>query len=164
MERNYRRELTHKLNYVSHLHSYHIISAFQGYRIYRGQPPLLRYLMEHEACSQKELADFMHISPASVAVSVKRMCKTGLIEKSQSGEDARVNRLHITAKGREIMQKCNEEFEALDRRMLEGISESEIAEFDRLLDIMAKNLSDGSISECDVFKFLKDDERKGARE
>lgn len=161
MEPNNYHELVRRLNYVSHLHSYYIINGFRGNRIYRGQPPLLNYLIEHEACSQKELSDFIHVSPASVAVSVKRMCKAGLVKKDRGGEDARINRLYITPKGIEIMKKCSEEFARLDERMFKGISEAEIDEFDRLLGIMASNLAEDSISEHDVFKFIESEERKG---
>lgn len=162
MRQNDYHALVHRLSYVSHLHSYHVINAFRGNQIYRGQPPLLRYLSEHEACSQKELADFMHISPASVAVSIKRMCKAGLVEKTRSGEDERVNRLSITPGGRQIMNKCSEEFDKLDKRMFAGLSEDEIGEFDRILGILERNLADDSVSECEVFKLVKAEKGKDA--
>ena len=47
--------------------------------IHFGQPPLLFTLRQLGRCSQKDLAKSLCVSPASIAVSLKRMEKAGLI-------------------------------------------------------------------------------------
>lgn len=44
----------------------------------------------------KELSDGINVSPASVAVSVKRMQKSGLITKISDENDLRCNRIALT--------------------------------------------------------------------
>ena len=49
--------------------------------LYAGQMPVLNYLAEHPGCTQVEMADFLQVSPASVALSTKRLQKAGYLTK-----------------------------------------------------------------------------------
>ena len=53
--------------------------------IHFGQPPLLFTLRQLGRCSQKDLAKSLCVSPASIAVSLKRMEKAGLIMRVRRG-------------------------------------------------------------------------------
>ena len=59
--------------------------------LYFGQLPVLMYISNHEGCTQKEIADWMKVSPASIALSTKRLQKAGLIEKSVDKDNLRRN-------------------------------------------------------------------------
>ncbi len=148
---------------VSLLHRYHISLALTGLKIYRGQPQILEYLLEHGDCSQKELADKLGVSPASIATSLKRMSKSGFIERTPDESDRRINRLRITPQGKDALLAGKKECDKVDEAMFSGFSNEEINVFSDMLGRITENLSHGGISEKDAIKFIKnaDNNRNG---
>ena len=148
---------------VSLLHRYRNSVALTGLKIYRGQPQILEYLLAHGDCSQKELADHMEVSPASIATSLKRMSKSGFIEKTIDEDDRRINRLRITPQGKAALLAGKKECDKVDEAMFSGFSNEEVAAFSDMLGRIAANLSRGGISEKDAIKFIKnaDNNRNG---
>lgn len=90
------KELVFKMNRLDCYKRYAMHKMLRDSGVYFGQPPVLDYLSEHGECSQKELSDGINVSPASVAVSVKRMQKSGLITKISDENDLRCNRIALT--------------------------------------------------------------------
>ena len=84
-----------------------------------GSPKILFALMEYpkdgvEAPSQKELADRLHISPATVAASLKSLEKCGYVSRHADARDSRRNLISITPKGRQSMETSRAVFESVD--------------------------------------------------
>ncbi len=148
---------------VSLLHRYRISVALTGLKIYRGQPQILEYLLEHGDCSQRELADELGVSPASIATSLKRMSKAGFIERTPDESDRRINRLRITPQGKDAFLAGKKECDKVDEAMFSGFSDDELSAFSDMLSRIAENLSRGEISEKDAIKFIKnaDNTRNG---
>ena len=94
--------------------------------IYHGQLPMLEYIYRHDGCTQAELAEKLMITPASAAMSTKRLEKSGLITKSSDESNLRRNNLSLTKEGIDICLKCREAFDEVDSRMLTGFSEEEM--------------------------------------
>ena len=88
--------------------------------VFLGQLPVMRYISMNPGCTQKDVADFMHVSPPSVAVMVKRMVRDGIINKQTDEKDMRQNRLYITDTGLTMEQQCKEMFSQLDRQIYDG--------------------------------------------
>lgn len=151
------RETVRQLCKVTLLHRYRISTSLLGLNIYRGQPEILDYLIAHGDCSQRELADFLGVSPASIATSLKRMCKAGLVERTADEKDRRINRLRITEKGEEIRKSCRLLCEEVDKEMFSGFSQEEILNFSHMLERIYDNLSGGSINEKDVINYIKNE-------
>ncbi len=152
---NLYRETVHKLCKVSLLHRYRISVALSGLKIYRGQPEILEYLSKHGDCSQKELADSLGVSPASIATSLKRMSKEEFIERTPDENDRRINRLRITEKGRQTLLEGRKRCDKVDKIMFSDFSDEEIASFSAMLSRISDNLSSDGISEKDVIDFIK---------
>lgn len=152
---NLYKEAVKKLVRVTLLHRYAISSSLSGMKLYRGQPEILEYLKEHGDCSQKELADFLGVTPASIATSLKRMSKSGFIERTADETDRRINRLRLTQKGKEVFLDGKAECDRIDSVMFNGFSEEEITAFSDMLSRIAKNLSPSGISEREVINMMK---------
>lgn len=105
------------------------------------QNPILQYVRANPQCTQVELAKALAVSPASIASSVKRMQKTGLIRKEVDEKDLRQNRLSITQKGLEISEKCQKIAHDLNQKMYDGFSEEELTELESYLERLIHNLS-----------------------
>ena len=93
------RKLVCELISISAIHRYRITKSASSVGLYFGQPMILDYVLQHDACTQKELAEAMHISAASIAVSIKRIEKAGLITRTPDETDSRKNHLSVTQKG-----------------------------------------------------------------
>lgn len=90
--------------------------------------------------SQKKLAELLHVSPATVANSLKSLERGGYVRKEPDPEDARCNRVFITDKGRHAMEACAEIFDAVDRQTLQGFSPEELEQLRSFHQRMLDNL------------------------
>lgn len=119
-----------------------------------GQYPLLRYLMLHPDASQRELADGLFVSPASVALSTKRLEKAGFLEKRINPENQRCKHLHVTRHGRTAEAAFREIFDRVDAQTFKGFSDEELNMLSDMLERMARNLSEGE--EPDILWFKEE--------
>jgi len=92
------------------------------------------------AASQVQLAEMMHVSPASVARTLKALDREGYIQRS-GGADGRCNEIIITEKGDQVLLHSCSLFQDLDMRSYAGISEEELNLMEDLLGRMLENLS-----------------------
>lgn len=114
-----------------------------GIELHRSQHMLLVHLHRRgESFSQKELAEHLGISPAALAVKIKKLESDGLIIRKRDQEDCRVNAVGITKKGEELLDKTHKLFVGIDKRMISGIPEDELDVFMKCLEKMQKNLQD----------------------
>lgn len=112
-----------------------------------GHPMLLTILKSGETdpqaqcCAQRELAELLYISPAAVANSLKSLEKGGYIRREPEPEDARRNRVQLTEKGRQAVAGCEQAFDTVSQRMLDGFSEEEQALLLSFRKRMLRNLT-----------------------
>ncbi len=117
-----------------------IDGKFRENGLYFGQPPILKYLSEHKNATQKEIADFLHISAPSVATSLKRMEEAGLVVRLENKEDARRNTLKLTKKGKELSQFADNMILTVDNATYKGFTDEEIDMLISFLERMNENL------------------------
>lgn len=135
---------------VSKLHHQTVQKLFAGKEIFPGQPPLLRALSAKDGQSQKELAEEMQITPATLNVMIGRMEKNGLVARRADPSDQRISRVWITDKGRIAHQDLKGIIAAMDRTCFETFTTEEKIVFRRLLLQMYENLKkaeEGSLAE-----------------
>ncbi len=109
--------------------------------IYRSQHRLLMHLGMNPDCSQSELAARLDISPAAVAVSLRKLEKGGYIERKTNAEDHRSNRVAVTDRGNQIIHDSIRFFDEIDCGMFEGFSKEEMEQFRGFLERAHRNLS-----------------------
>lgn len=119
-----------------------IDKSFRENGIYFGQPPILKYLSENDNATQKEIADFLHISPPSVATSLKRMEDSGLVVRIADKKDARRNNLRLTEKGKKLSEYADNMFLKMDEATFSDFTDEEIEILIKFLERMNKNLAD----------------------
>ncbi len=95
--------------------------------IHRSQHMLLMHLSRlKEPPSQKELAEHLEVSPAAVAVSLKKLEAEGYIARSATEDDSRINEITITPKGREIIEESRRILDGIDAEIFAGIGHDEL--------------------------------------
>lgn len=119
-----------------------LFSLLENKKIHFRQFPILEFIMKNNGCTQSELAEFLCISPATIAVSTKRMQKSGLIEKRENQDNLRQKNLFITEAGKIAHKECREIFEQVNTDMYKNISDIELLQLKDTLDRINLNISD----------------------
>jgi DNA-binding MarR family transcriptional regulator len=122
----------------THYHKMH--QLLQDQEVYPGQPPLLFALTRKDGQSQKELAEKMQITPATITVMLNRMVKTGLVERRADEKDQRVSRVYLTDKGRAAQVEVKETFKQMDARCFADFQEEDRVLLRRLMLKVYDNL------------------------
>ncbi len=130
-----------KLMKVNRLHRSVICDSTGTLRLQRSGHMMLLYILNSEAPpSQKEIAKAFNITPAAVAMMLKKMEQYGLVVRTADKSDSRINLIKVSEKGKTLISENRQRFEQTDRAMLDGISESELAAVSKTLDKMIENL------------------------
>ena len=122
--------------------------ASERFGIHQKQHITLMHLSRNEDISQKQLAEHFHVSPAAVAVSLKKLEAKGLNSRTSSSDDGRCNAIKITEEGRTMINETKKIFTAIDNAMFEGFSESELECFVGLLNKIQDNLKSAETEFC----------------
>lgn len=108
--------------------------------LYRGQPFVLRALWDQEGITHSELADRLHVQPATISNMIRRMEKAGFVERRSDPQDQRVSRVYLTDAGRAIRDELQRVWRELETEAFCGLSAEERALLRRLLLQIRENL------------------------
>ena len=99
---------------------------------------LMQLSREGSVPSQVEIARMRHVSPASVARTVKRLDEEGYIQRRSGGADGRMNEICITEKG---VRQGHAFFQRMEAASFAGFTKAELMQFSALLDRVLENLT-----------------------
>lgn len=103
-----------------------------------------RMLMALSRCgrlaTQKELAQRMDISPATVATMLKKLERGGYIVRRAGDADGRCNEVEITKQGYEVIERTHRTFSDIEQRMFEGFAEEELCALQGFIERVNTNL------------------------
>ena len=107
--------------------------------------PLILFILrdlgqEGELSAQRELADILRVSPATIAVSLKSLQRMGMVERRPDSRDQRRKRIALTPKGVHAVDTCLDVFCRVDQQMLQGFSQEEQQQLIAYHRRMLKNL------------------------
>ena len=108
------------------------------------QGGILGYLFHQQGKSvyQKDLEKEFRISRATATNTLQVMERNGFIVRKAVDKDARLKRIEMTEEALANHQKIEAHMRAMDARMLQGLSEGEVRELFRLLEVVEKNLEE----------------------
>lgn len=106
---------------------------------------LLRCKGEDSVLSQKEIADLTGVAPPTVAVSVRRMEKAGLLTKLSDERDLRRNRIALTERGRLLADEFEKASREVSGILFAGFSDEEFALLRKWCLRMIENLERAGI-------------------
>ncbi len=146
-------ELEDRLALFMRTHRRAMHRYFQSVGMFNGHPHMLFHLAHTPGISQKELAQRMEISPASVAISIRRLESAGLIRRQRDARDARVWHLYLTPQGERMDAACARGRDFMIDTLYRDFTPQEQQELYRLLDKMIVNLQAG----CETLPPEKED-------
>lgn len=101
--------------------------------IHRTQHMMLLDIKRHGLGSQREIAERFDISPAAVAVTLKKLEENGYITRKAGAQDSRCKEVRLTEKGEAILATSYEAFTAVDLAMFADFTEEELTAFSAIL-------------------------------
>lgn len=139
---------------ISALHKLRLRRKTAPLGIFSGQMPLLMYVDQHPGCTQRDIAEALGVSTPSVATSIKRMQKAGMLQKLADEMDIRCNKISLTDKARQVIEAGRQLFDEVCAESLAGIAEQEMRLMERLLRRMEKNLGGEEFPGMDFFEIM----------
>lgn len=136
----------HKLILRCH---FHVMSKRD--KLHPGQMEILIQMLEEGQCNQRKLVREMGCSAASVAMSIKRLEKSGYVRKEINPEDLRSTRIALTPVGRRLALESVECMKRMEDIQLSGFSEEEVSQMVAFQERMIENMK----------RFLKEERVKG---
>ncbi|MBQ4645534.1 MAG: MarR family transcriptional regulator [Clostridia bacterium] len=124
------------------LHREIIDAKFREYGLGLGQPPILKFLSDHENVTQKEIAKHLNITQPAVAKALKKLEESGFIIRLENKKDTRCHKLKLTKKGKEFVGFADNYFLNIDNITYMGFTDDEI----ELLSSFVKRMNNNLIS------------------
>lgn len=128
-----------RIRNIKHARMLAIIDMLSEYELHYTQPPVLGMISRLNGPTQKELADAMNTSPAAMSATVKRLQKSGLVQKQTIEEDTRKNQILLTEKGKQVNADTFDKILQIDKELLQGFKEDEIQTLFCYLDRIQEN-------------------------
>ncbi|NDY72745.1 hypothetical protein DO021_04345 [Desulfobacter hydrogenophilus] len=123
------RPLMHLFMHIGKLLNDRLRSALGEGGIHFGQVRVLVSLMRHSELTQRMVGQGLDIKPATVTNMVKKMDKSGLIDRKRDINDDRIINVTLTSKGKEaanfaltVMEQIEDEIRSeLSQRKIDGL-------------------------------------------
>jgi DNA-binding MarR family transcriptional regulator len=96
---------------------------------------LIRFVAASEGPSQHALAEQLGVPPSRMVAMVDHLEEAGLVERRPDPDDRRVRRLHLTRKGRGVLERASKIAIDYETRLCAGINR---AEREQLIDLLQK--------------------------
>ena len=108
--------------------------------LYVGQDNLLSRLWLDDGITQMQLCEHLKCEPPTVTNMVKSLEQNGFIYRKRDEEDARVMRIYLTDKGKELEEPVRFKWKQQQEKLLQSISAEERLILRDILKRMEKNL------------------------
>lgn len=117
--------LDHLLIQICRLHHSRGRRQFRALGLHRGQPPVLLALWQEDGRTQSEIADYLHVTPATVTKMLQRMERAGFVDRKPDPADARVSRVYLTEAGREVRNDLQQVLDRFNEETFGGFTVDE---------------------------------------
>ena len=124
---------------MTRVHTAYVERRLLPLGLHTGQGAIVSALGECGPCSQKDLAEYRHVSAATISVMLRRMEKGGLVERSVS-EDGKCNLISLTDEGRVMYEKLLRDREGEAGRVFAGLSAAELRTAEKIFQTVSRNL------------------------
>ena len=104
------------------------------------QGPILGLLLRLNGMSQADIVREMDVSAATVAVSLARLEKLGLITREKNLQNQRANILRLTEKGTREALEMQRLMDEIGRTALEGFTDAEVGQMEAYCARMVQNM------------------------
>jgi MarR family transcriptional regulator for hemolysin len=97
--------------------------------------------MQSPDSTQAELSRLIGIEQPTMAITLRRMERDGLIQRKPDPDHGRRSHVTLSAKGRKLSQVMRAAAHEVEKLAIDGLSAAEVDQFFRLAGIMIQNLN-----------------------
>ncbi|MCY9007290.1 MarR family winged helix-turn-helix transcriptional regulator [Peribacillus frigoritolerans] len=105
-----------------------------------GQDKLLARLWLSDGLTQMQLCEHLKCEPPTITNMVKSLEQNGFIYRKRDEQDARVMRIFLTDKGKELEKPVDFKWKQQQEKLLHSISPEDLLLLRKLMKHMEKNL------------------------
>ncbi len=130
--------LGYVVNHFARLMARDLEARIKPHGIALGAFPALLHLWEKDGLTQKELVAKLGVEQPTLAATLTRMERDGLVTRQRDEGDGRVQRIRLTEKARALREVAYVEATAVNARAVSGLTG---AEQQQLLELMGRVIS-----------------------
>jgi DNA-binding MarR family transcriptional regulator len=130
----------HVVNYLARLFAGALYRRIGQHGVNTGQFPVLLLLWEQDGVTQASLVEKLAVEQPTMAGTLKRMERDGLIKRVADPNDGRQSHIHLTRKGRALEDALVAGAKDTNAMALAGLTAAECAQFAKLARRMIENL------------------------
>jgi DNA-binding MarR family transcriptional regulator len=150
-----RREAALRIVETSRLLRAIVEQRLKPFGMTRAQFATLARLDRQDGLAQHELAEVLEVQPIAMVRLVDHLSAEGLVERRNDPADRRVNRLYITAAGRERTRMLDGFKQCLGRELFEGFDGEEVVHMLEVFDRLHANLKTIQAADAAATKLKK---------
>ncbi|WP_306059108.1 MarR family winged helix-turn-helix transcriptional regulator [Natronococcus wangiae] len=135
-----RDSVGYQLASASKHHRNYFTEALDELGLQGGQEFVLVQLAETNGCSQSDLAEALSVKPPTITKLVRKLEESGLVERHQDPDDARVQQVFLTQAGEETIEPIEECWKQGEEVMLDGFTTEERLLLRRMLIQVQENI------------------------
>jgi len=132
--------LGYTLHYTNRMAMAILQERIKQYNVAVGQFPILVNLWEEQGITQKALCDLIRVEQPTLANTLKRMERDGLIKRIPDKDDKRQWRIYLTDRALDLKDVLQEESRSVNKIIVGQLNETEQKEFIRLIGIITSTL------------------------
>ncbi|MGM9614779.1 MAG: MarR family winged helix-turn-helix transcriptional regulator [Oscillospiraceae bacterium] len=132
-------ELLSLLTDMSRIHSAYVERRLLHLGLHSGQGAIISALGECGPSSQKDLAEYRHVSAATISVMLRRMEKNGFVVRSVS-DDGKRNLISLTEEGNGMYEALCRDRSGEPERVFAGLTPEELAVAEKIFRTVSDNL------------------------
>jgi DNA-binding MarR family transcriptional regulator len=130
----------YQVNRLARLFEAALRERIAGYGVVPGQFPALLALFEQDGRSQRELCQVASVDQSTMAKTLARMRRDGLVREEPDPRDGRRTRYYLTPRARSLETSLSAAGHEVIALATWGIPAARLAAFDQALTEMAGNL------------------------
>ena len=132
--------LLHDVLYAAKLTRDRMGTTLRALGLHRGQGHVLQIVAHNEGIVQCDLAEAIHVTPATLSATLHRMETAEIIERRSDPDDDRLSRVYLSTKGREIAAEVQRNAKLINAELERGFRPEEIILFRRFLKDLHEHL------------------------
>lgn len=105
-----------------------------------GEQSRLLFIIHEHGHSQKEIAQFLHISDATLSVRIRRLEEAGYIIRKISPKDRRHSNIELTEKGIEYCKMCKAKMDHMRDVCARGLTQEDHQAVLHMIDVLITNI------------------------
>jgi DNA-binding MarR family transcriptional regulator len=133
----------YQVNRLARLFETALRQRIAAHGVVPGQFPALLALFECDGRTQRELCEVASVDQSTMAKTLARMRRDGLVREEPDPNDGRRTRYHLTPDARALEPELAAAGYAVIAQATQGIPAATLAAFDQTLADMASNLTAG---------------------